>query len=242
LWQEIRADAKEAETLLAIRPLAPGRDHGADLTRPEHRAKLATVIRYHAMAGNAVRRALGTFLAARNASRKGLLLPAADMDEQDGTNELSPVASAEPAAAVVEQKCTNELPAAAPPEPVAAAPEECTNELPTAPPEPVPPAPPANDDAEPAPPLPLHARVRRLLDRTEPRLPEELDLAEAICALRWPDWPPYRGGIDLAALARVLEAVRLDDAALHWLGSRELEQACRRAAGSAGVPGARGLG
>jgi hypothetical protein len=47
--------------------------------------------------------------------------------------------------------------------------------------------------------------------------------------LRWPDWPPYRGGIDLAALARVLEAVRLDDAALHWLGSRELEQACRKA-------------
>ena len=30
----------------------------------------------------------------------------------------------------------------------------------------------------------------------QPRLAEELDLAEAICAAKWPKWPDYRGPVD----------------------------------------------
>ena len=62
-------------------------------------------------------------------------------------------------------------------------------------------APPAAP-AAPTPAIPaLRARVARLLDRAAPRLPEELDLAEAICAIKWPKWPDYRGPIDLGAAA-----------------------------------------
>jgi hypothetical protein len=90
-------------------------------------------------------------------------------------------------------------------------------------PEPQPPAP------APAPGPDLSARVARLLDRTAPRLAAELDLAEAICALAWPNWPAYQGAIDLAALRRVLTPLRLDHATLHWLGSHELAHACKKA-------------
>ncbi len=80
----------------------------------------------------------------------------------------------------------------------------------------------------------LQARVARLLDRARPRLGDELDLAEAICALKWPKWPAYRGPLDLSLLRRVLVGVRLDSATLNWLGSHELAQACRTSA--AGQP------
>jgi hypothetical protein len=73
----------------------------------------------------------------------------------------------------------------------------------------------------------LRARVDRLLGRGQERLAEELDLAEAICALRWPKWPAYGGSIDLLLLRRALAELRLNDATLNWLGSQELTLACR---------------
>ncbi|MFL5336548.1 MAG: hypothetical protein ACJ8H8_26075, partial [Geminicoccaceae bacterium] len=73
----------------------------------------------------------------------------------------------------------------------------------------------------------LRARVQRLLDRTQPRLAEELDLAEAICAVKWPKWPEYRGPIDPFLLRRALVGTIIDTPTLHWLGSQELAQACR---------------
>ena len=76
----------------------------------------------------------------------------------------------------------------------------------------------------------LRARIARLLDRTQPRLPEELDLAEAICAVRWPNWPEYRGSIDLFRLRRVLQGTVIDARTLHWLGGKEIERACRAGA------------
>jgi hypothetical protein len=78
----------------------------------------------------------------------------------------------------------------------------------------------------------LRRRVARLLDRTAPRQADELDLAEAICAVKWPKWPAYTGAVDLVVLRRVLQGVALDAATLHRLGSHELARACR-----AGRPG-----
>jgi hypothetical protein len=75
----------------------------------------------------------------------------------------------------------------------------------------------------------LRRRVERLLDRTAPRQAEELDLAEAICAVKWPKWPGYTGPVDLFVLRRVLQRFTLDAATLHWLGSHELARACRAA-------------
>jgi hypothetical protein len=86
----------------------------------------------------------------------------------------------------------------------------------------------APDEAAPAPPAPdLAARVARLLDRGQQRLPEELDLAEAICAVKWPNWPRYQGPIDLGRLRHALKAVRIDATTLHWLDSHELARQCR---------------
>ena len=66
-------------------------------------------------------------------------------------------------------------------------------------------APPAALPPPPADPLPaLRARLDRLLDRGQQRLPEELDLAEAVCAVKWPNWPAYRGPVDLGLLRLVL--------------------------------------
>ena len=73
----------------------------------------------------------------------------------------------------------------------------------------------------------LRARIKRLLDRGQPRLVEELDLAEAICAVKWPNWPAYKGPIDLSLLRRALSGVAIDTKTLHWLGSQELAQACK---------------
>lgn len=76
----------------------------------------------------------------------------------------------------------------------------------------------------------LRRRIERLLDRSLPRLPEELELAEAVCALRWPNWPRYAGPIDLIDLRVALEPFAIATETLHWLGSHELAQACRQAA------------
>ena len=82
--------------------------------------------------------------------------------------------------------------------------------------------------ATPATPLAdLRARVARLLDRAQPRLAEELDLAEAICAVKWPNWPAYKGPIDQGLLRRALLGAVIDTKTLHWLGSQELAQACK---------------
>jgi hypothetical protein len=95
---------------------------------------------------------------------------------------------------------------------------------------------PANDDATPptAPPEGplelLRARVARLLDRGLPRLPEELDLAEAVCALKWPKWPGYAGPVDLDLLRLALEDFAIDTETLNWLGGHEIAKACRAAA------------
>jgi hypothetical protein len=90
---------------------------------------------------------------------------------------------------------------------------------------------PATPEPEAAPATPLadlRARVRRLLDRTQPRLLEELDLAEAICAAKWPKWPAYRGPVDPFLLRRALAGAIVDTPTLHWLGSTELAQACKQ--------------
>ena len=73
----------------------------------------------------------------------------------------------------------------------------------------------------------LRARIGRLLDRGQPRLADELDLAEAICAVKWPNWPAYKGPIDLGLLRRALEGQIIDTQTLQWLGSTELAQACK---------------
>ena len=87
----------------------------------------------------------------------------------------------------------------------------------------------------PEPPVPaLRRRLARLLDRAAPRLPEELDLAEAVCALKWPKWPEYRGPIDPGDLHDALRGFAIDTDTLHWLGGRELAQACHAAAAAAG--------
>lgn len=97
-------------------------------------------------------------------------------------------------------------------------------------------APAAAVEAAPAPPPPeppaqaLRRRLVRLLDRTAPRLAEELDLAEAVCAVLWPKWPAYQGPIDLFDLRAALKAVPVDADTLHWLGSPAFAQACRAAA------------
>ena len=85
----------------------------------------------------------------------------------------------------------------------------------------------------------LRARIARLLDRSAPRLARELDLAEAICAVRWPKWPEYRGPVDLALLRRALAGIAIDARTLHWLGGREIVAECRGGdqAGSRAVDG-----
>ena len=62
------------------------------------------------------------------------------------------------------------------------------------------------------------------------RLPEELDLAEAVCAIKWPKWPDYRGPIDLGLLRRALDGTVIDGPTLNWLGGREIVRECRAAA------------
>ena len=92
------------------------------------------------------------------------------------------------------------------------------------------PAPVAVEAVAPATPVAdLRARIKRLLDRAQPRLLEELDLAEAICAVKWPNWPAYQGPIDQGLLRRALLGAVIDTKTLHWLGSQELAEACKAA-------------
>jgi hypothetical protein len=66
---------------------------------------------------------------------------------------------------------------------------------------------------------PLEARVRRLLEgAAAPADPADADLAEAVCALRWPNWPPYRGPLDLAAVRQALHGRLIDERTLTRLG------------------------
>jgi hypothetical protein len=48
--------------------------------------------------------------------------------------------------------------------------------------------------------------------------PADADLAEAVCALRWPNWPAYRGSLDLAEVRRALHGRRVDERTLTRLG------------------------
>lgn len=63
----------------------------------------------------------------------------------------------------------------------------------------------------------LRARLERLLAQPAPRTPDELDLAEAVCAQLWPNWPRYSGGIDGFVLRDVLAARPLDPVELKRL-------------------------
>ena len=103
-------------------------------------------------------------------------------------------------------------------------PEAAANDA--APPAPVPAAPPSRSELIAG----LDRRIARPLDRGQPRLAEELDLAEAVCAVTWPNWPAYRGGLDLGLVRVALQRHRIEDATLHWLGGEELARDCRAAA------------
>ena len=104
--------------------------------------------------------------------------------------------------------------------PVAAAPANCTNDF--VPAEPAHPNrtndfPPPRRLPEPDPLAALRARIRRLLDGTEPTDPAQRDLAAAILAVRLPGTAPYRGPLDLQLLDQALQPLHFDAAALTWL-------------------------
>ncbi|MFO1046845.1 MAG: hypothetical protein U1E52_02955 [Geminicoccaceae bacterium] len=73
----------------------------------------------------------------------------------------------------------------------------------------------------------LRARVARLLDRGARRRPDEIELAEAVCAVKWPHWGPYAGPVDLELLRRALDGHKLDGRTLAWLDSHEFADECR---------------
>ena len=77
----------------------------------------------------------------------------------------------------------------------------------------------------------LRARLARLLDRGAPRRQDELALAEAVCAVRWPHWGPYRGTIDLDLLRRALDGRAIDGKTLTWLDSHAFAEQCRNGEG-----------
>jgi hypothetical protein len=80
---------------------------------------------------------------------------------------------------------------------------------------------PAGAQAGPSPPrsphVTLRAQLERLLVQPAPRTAEELDLAEAVCAQLWPNWPRYTGAIDGFVLRDVLAARPLDPTELKRL-------------------------
>ncbi|MFO1048323.1 MAG: hypothetical protein U1E52_10545 [Geminicoccaceae bacterium] len=73
----------------------------------------------------------------------------------------------------------------------------------------------------------LRARVARLLDRGARRRPDEIELAEAVCAVKWPHWGPYAGPVDLELLRRALDGHKLDGRTLAWLDSHEFADECK---------------
>ena len=77
----------------------------------------------------------------------------------------------------------------------------------------------------------LRARLARLFDRGQPRRPDELALAEAVCAVKWPHWGPYAGPLDLELLRRALDGHKVDGRTLAWLDSHEFADQCREGEG-----------
>ena len=67
----------------------------------------------------------------------------------------------------------------------------------------------------------LQARIQAVCAKEAPETADELDLAEAVCSLRWPHWPPYEGGLDLELVELALATMRrLDTATLRRLGAK----------------------
>jgi hypothetical protein len=66
----------------------------------------------------------------------------------------------------------------------------------------------------------LRARLERLLAQPAPSTADDLDLAEAICAQLWPNWPRYTGSIDGFVLRDVLAARPLVPPELNRLAGR----------------------
>lgn len=211
-WQVERAERLATELLEEIVPEGEATPHGGDLLDAEaHRAGLGTVLRYQTTAQNAARRAQAMLLQHRKARRVGLVVV------EDGDAEAN-------------EACTNEPqpPAAPANDDDAATPATgafCTNERTTPIPAPLP-------DDDPAPPMAdapaLRHRLKRLLDRSLPKAPDDLDLAEAVCALLVPEWPEYRGPLPLPTLAEALDGVPLGPRQIDWLAGRELALACAR--------------
>lgn len=210
LWQVERAERLAAELLEEIVPEGEAAPHGGDLLDAEaHRAGLGTVLRYQTTAQNAARRAQAMLLQHRKARRAGLVVEESDAE--------------------AEEACTNEpQPPAAPANDDAATPATSafgTNERDT------PSLAPRPDD-DPAPPMAdvpaLRRRLRHLLDRSLPKTPDDLDLAEAVCALLVPEWPEYRGPLPLPTLAEALDGMPLGPRQIDWLTGRELALACAR--------------
>ena len=77
----------------------------------------------------------------------------------------------------------------------------------------------------------LRARLARLFDRGQPRRPDELALAEAVCAVKWPHWGAYAGPLDLELLRRALDGHKVDGRTLAWLDSHEFADQCREGGG-----------
>lgn len=78
---------------------------------------------------------------------------------------------------------------------------------------------PANSPS-PAPADDLRSRLGRLLAEGAPvpATPAEADLAEAVCALRWPKWPPYQGPLDVNLVRVALAGRPVDGPTLARLG------------------------
>lgn len=66
----------------------------------------------------------------------------------------------------------------------------------------------------------LRSRLGRLLAEgaPAPATPAEADLAEAVCALRWPKWPPYQGLLDVNLVRVALAGRPVDGPTLARLG------------------------
>ena len=91
--------------------------------------------------------------------------------------------------------------ASAPWDPVADAMRAALPPEPAAPPKPK--AAPKASPPIPVAPSDLATRLDRLLATGAPAGPAEADLAEAVCSLLWPNWPPYQGALDGIELWRL---------------------------------------
>jgi hypothetical protein len=64
----------------------------------------------------------------------------------------------------------------------------------------------------------LRAQLDRLLASTAAVGPEDEDLAEAVCSVLWPNWPAYRGDVDLWRLRDLLARTPVEPTTLARLG------------------------